>query len=419
MSTATTGLADGQPPGDLDVHEAISLARGLRPRLIAEQHETELRTRHSPELQAELVRLGFYHLMRPRTFGGYEFDVLSFLRVMRELAHGCASTAWSVCLSSGHNLQMASWWPEEVQREVFSLPCTSASLAVKPGGLLIRSGDGWRLTSKHGYASGSPYATHFIGHALVDNGTAKHMAVFLASRDQWSMEDDWGGMAGLRGSGSNSVRFENVTLKTPWVLDPASQLNMSVADGTPGLALHGNPLYAGRAMGFFALELANLVIGAVSGALDEYEQLLLTKGSNIAPMGSPRLEHYDYASYYGAAYARLRAAEAVADRGAEMFSECCEENAAGKKPFSHRDDLLIDILGREAVTMAWSVLSDIIMRTAGTTASRTGSRLDRIWRDMTMAWGHILSTQRDETARQFTYHNFNVGSKLGACVTCP
>ena len=43
----------------------------------------------------------------------------TFYRVMMSIARGCPSTGWMACLGSGHALQVASYWPEEAQAELF------------------------------------------------------------------------------------------------------------------------------------------------------------------------------------------------------------------------------------------------------------------------------------------------------------
>ena len=104
----------------------------------------------------------------------------------------------------------------------------------------------------------------------------------------------------------------------------------------------------------------------------------------------------------GVARARLHAAEAVLDNGAELFTECCQRGADGGRPFSQADDLMINMLAREALTAAWHVLSDTVMRASGSSALTADGRLARIWRDMTMAWGHANAILRNETSREYT-----------------
>jgi 3-hydroxy-9,10-secoandrosta-1,3,5(10)-triene-9,17-dione monooxygenase len=412
-------VAAGQQPAPAASHltadRVLATARSLRNRLIDEQAETETRTRHSPDLQELLVREGFYDLLRPRLHGGLECDVPHFLKVIRELARGCMSTAWSVCLAAGHTLQAASWWPLEAQREIFSGAYFSAPTTIAPSGVLTRDGTGWVLDGcDHRYASGAPYATHFIGHAMVTGHDDKrHVAVFMAPREQWSFLDDWGGTLGLRGSGSNTVRFERTRLPGYWVLDRRTLLDFDTSNGSPGLDLYGNPMYAGRAHGFFGLELATLAVGAVWAALDEYEQLLVTRKSSTPPFGI-RAENRDYATWFGAAHARMHAAEAVVDQGARLFMDYCRRGAEGGKPFSRAEDLLLHMLARQAVTTAWDVMQDTVTRTSGSSAFVGGNRLERIWRDMTMVWGHTNSILRDEVCRTYTEHYLRDRGACGA-----
>ncbi len=47
--------------------------------------------------------------VQPRRFGGYEFDVPTFYRVMMEMSRGCIETGWVVALTSGHPLLFANF----------------------------------------------------------------------------------------------------------------------------------------------------------------------------------------------------------------------------------------------------------------------------------------------------------------------
>lgn len=78
--------------------------------VLSEAEETQRNARHSEELHQRFLQAGFYHLTRPRTWGGYEFSLPDFLRVMREIARADMGTAWCLTLASGHNLQVASYW---------------------------------------------------------------------------------------------------------------------------------------------------------------------------------------------------------------------------------------------------------------------------------------------------------------------
>ena len=97
------------PPKDLTVAEALAVVADLAPQIREEAPETEARTFYSEDLHLAFMRAGLYNMLRPRTFGGYEFSIAAYLKVVREIARADMSTAWGFCLASAHVLWMASW----------------------------------------------------------------------------------------------------------------------------------------------------------------------------------------------------------------------------------------------------------------------------------------------------------------------
>lgn len=92
------------PESDLTPDDLVRRARELRPRMVELQADTEERTYYSPELHEAFQEAGLYRIYIPRRYGGHEFDVLTFVRVLIELARGCASTAWCFGLATAHAL---------------------------------------------------------------------------------------------------------------------------------------------------------------------------------------------------------------------------------------------------------------------------------------------------------------------------
>jgi len=50
------------------------------------------------------------------------------------------------------------------------------------------------------------------------------------------------------------------------------------------------------------------------------------------------------------------------------------------------------------------------MQTVGSSATTNGTRMERIWRDLTMSWGHVNTIFRDLMARDYARERFAVGS---------
>jgi len=51
-------------------------------------------------------------------------------------------------------------------------------------------------------------------------------------------------------------------------------------------------------------------------------------------------------------------------------------------------EVRMSLISREVVRLCWSVVSEILFPTAGTSAVRAGERLERIWRDMSTLHTH-------------------------------
>jgi 3-hydroxy-9,10-secoandrosta-1,3,5(10)-triene-9,17-dione monooxygenase len=221
------------PEPDLTPKEIIARAAALREYLRDEQEATEQRTYYSAQTHELFKQAGFYRILQPKRFGGYEFDIETFYRVVMELARGCPSTGWCFCLGAAHVLQVAALFPEEAQQEIFAANDGHFVAASRdlPAGTVTPSGDGYLVTGTWNYCSGAPHSTHFVARALLADaagrtgGDSPNVLVAVPRAD-WTMLDDWHGLLGLRGSGSHSIAVKDAqvpacawtppTTSAPW-----------------------------------------------------------------------------------------------------------------------------------------------------------------------------------------------------------
>jgi 3-hydroxy-9,10-secoandrosta-1,3,5(10)-triene-9,17-dione monooxygenase len=395
--------------------EAVARAEAIRPLLIEQQAETEARTYYSEEIHRALLDAGLYRLLVPRMFGGHELDFPTFLRVVIELASGDMSAAWCYTLAAGHALQVAALFEEEAQAAIFGEGDFRAPAVAAPAGQATRSEDGWELNSTHAYSSGIPYATHYLGQTFVagsgGDGRPPTILLFVAPRGTWTMLDDWGDTLGLKGSGSHSVRFDGARIPALFALENTWLVDTNVAGGTPGLRLHGNPMYAGRTLSFFQTELAAMMVGGLKGALAEYEAILMERKTQRPPI-VPRYQDPDYQRWFGLAMGQAAAAETMLLGGAEQYMALCRRIVAEDRPFTREDDLRLNIVAREALRLAWETMHGQIFKTAGSSAAKDGERLQRIYRDMSMDWGHFGTLAGDWAARELAREH--LGLQAGA-----
>jgi len=388
------------PEPDLTPQEMIDRAIALRPLLRETQAETERRTYIVDEVHRACIDAGFYRLYVPRRYGGYEFDPATYMRVVLELARGDVSGAWCIALAAAHALQVASWWPEQAQEAVFGdgdFRCASVAAPIGPA---TQRGDDWELNGKVAYCSGIPISTHYMGQALIagDNGKpSERMLLFVAGRDDFEILDDWGDLMGMKGTGSNAIVFDHARIPADWVIEDALMVDFDVSDGTPGLELHGNPMYGGRALCCFTMTLTAVAVGAAYQALDEYEEMLRSKLTPLPPM-VPRVTDETFQRWFGSALAKIQTAEAALYNAAEQHREACRRAFEDGIPYTYGEDMRIGCIAREAVIQAWEVVQSELFRTAGSSAATDGTRFERIFRDMAM-----LNSHRNTVLREWAF----------------
>jgi 3-hydroxy-9,10-secoandrosta-1,3,5(10)-triene-9,17-dione monooxygenase len=377
-----------QPPEpNLTPADVIARAEAIAPTLIARQAETEERTYYGPDVHEQFTEAGFYRILVPRRYGGYEFGVDTFLRVVQILARGCPSTAWMYCLGAVHAVLAGTVFQERAQEEIFGGGDFIAPASIMPSGTAQRALDGgWIVNGTWGYCSGSPYATHFIGHVLIldENGEmGEEPVMFIAPRDTWRRLDDWGQQLGLRGSGSHSITVENAHLPADFVLDTHMSM-YQVSDETPGVRLHNHPQYGGGTLSFMLFESATLALGIAEGALDAYEELMRTRTTSFPPIVA-RAEDPDFQRWYGEATGKLATAEAALYNAIQTWQDLCEQ---GPSAFTKEQEWRIGTICREVVRLSWTAVEQFIYPTAGSSAVRRGERIERVWRDLSMMKSH-------------------------------
>ena len=189
----------------------IARAIALRPMLRARQADCEALGRVPDDVNAELIRAGFYRTVQPRCFGGYEFDVPTFHRVMAEIARGCSETGWVLALTAGHPMILANF-PLQGQRELYGASGEfRCPAAFNPPGTAAPAPGGYRVTASWPSASGCDMGTHHLGSAIVTDADGKPTAKviqLILERSQYRIVDDWHVM-GMQGTGSKRVVVED------------------------------------------------------------------------------------------------------------------------------------------------------------------------------------------------------------------
>jgi len=388
------------PEPDLTSEQLVERATRLRPQLLACQEECE-RLRTLPEsTRRAFLEAGFYRILQPRRFGGYELGLDTFTRVMSEIARACPSSGWTLALTAGH-AHTVTRWPLDVQTELFGdrgdfrCPYVAAPpvpATPVPGGYVVSGA--WD------YGTGCDVATHFMGGVLARHGDGREPEplVCVFPRDDFSIVDNWDAL-GLRGTGSNRVVVEERFVPAERALPPSRLLQRARPP------IHPNSLYMGPIGPLLFMELVAVAVGVARGAVDEYDAILRRRTTTFPPV-VPRFEHHEYQRYFGEAFGLVELAEAGLQRAAREYTELCRRDVEEDVPFDDVADRRLLLYQQRAVRCAVDAV-DLVFRTAGTSAARPGERLQRYFRDMSTIRTHI-TMQYDRTAENYARLHFGL-----------
>jgi len=380
-----------QPEPGLTPEKLIQRARDMREMFRAQQDEADERGWYTDEVHETLKRGGFYRIVQPKMFGGYEFEPSTLIKVVIEIARGHPSSGWCYCLGSSHALIAASHFEEETQAEVFGPDGDfRAPHRAPPSGKFERVEGGYRVTGAWNYSSGAPICTHFMGGSVlpVDDGGPKLNRDFIVPRKDIEIIPDWGGdrSLGMRGSGSQTVKLTDVFIPDRRFCKSVLLTLPDWSDGTPGTRLHGNPMYLGIPGGLYHSTFTAIMTGTAYAAIDEFEEIMRKK----SVMGRPDvLKLHDPASQtaLGEALAMTHAAEALAIAVSSEYMALCRRWQETGEPITPKDTLRIWSIAQKGCYLACDAVQ-VLLRAASASASHKGQRMQRYFRDIQMYLVH-------------------------------
>ena len=192
-------------PADLVVR-----ARALIPVLAQRSLEQKQRRGILPETIAEMQAAGFFRVLQPRRWGGYEMDLGTFYDIEMALGEGDMSSGWTYGV-----LGVVSWFlgvmDDRAAQEVWGHDTTTLICSsTMPAGKATAVDGGFRLAGYWRYASGCEHCGWALlgGMVHVDN-TPPDWRFFLVPRRDYQTVDTWQ-VAGLQGTGSIDVILADV-----------------------------------------------------------------------------------------------------------------------------------------------------------------------------------------------------------------
>lgn len=243
----------------------LTEARAMIPALRARAAEAERLRRIPDETDRAFRQAGFYRVLQPARYGGFEARYGLHTELAAEIGRGCASSAWALCVTACHSW-IFGMFPAQAQNEVWGADpeaaIASSFLGVNPE--VEPSAGGYRLRGRWRFSSNVDRCQGLIVIAnIAQNGSAPRQKFFYLDRAQYAIEDTWH-VVGLAATGSNDV-----VVADAFVPEHRSMDVMATRDAqTPGAEHNSGDLYNMPLFAPFAHSLVGAALGAAQGALD-------------------------------------------------------------------------------------------------------------------------------------------------------
>lgn len=206
MATALRNLAENDlaaPSPD----KIVARAKAMIPALRARSRQAIADRKIPDETIAEMQEAGFFRILQPKRWGGYEMHPNVFYDVQKLLSEGCMSTGWVYGTVGGHPYELALFH-DAAQHEVWGKDdSVLVSSSYQPVGKVEIVEGGFKLSGRWGFSSGSEHCDWVLLGALVppaQAGGAPDMRTFLIPRADYEIDRTWD-VFGLQGTGSHDV----------------------------------------------------------------------------------------------------------------------------------------------------------------------------------------------------------------------
>lgn len=356
--------------------ELLSAANELVPTLRDRARVTEQQRRVSQQTMAEFRAAGFFRLMQPASFGGYEYGFSALLDLITALGRGCASSAWNCGIAVSHQWLIGGF-SLQAQQDVWSENSEAIACAsYAPTGHAQRTDEGqlidgrWRFVSN---VDNSDWAILGVDLPAAERHFPPEASFVLVPRAAWSVEDDWH-VAGQCGTGSKSIVIAQPTFVPAHRRLPVS---VAAAGSFPG----GIPFLSALPVCLVAP-----LLGTALGAIEQFIEHChsrVTRGA-LGGGGVHVSELYPVQSCVAEASALADAAQLLIQRDiAEVESAVANGRSLtlDERIRNRRDHAFAARLARQAV--------DLLFQAVGGEGLALDHPNQRMWRDANAIVRHI------------------------------
>ena len=263
----TQVLQSPKSNADADIAEELrQRARSLVP-ILREREKAAAAVRQVPaETIEDFTAAGFFKVLQPRRYGGYELPPAVYCDIARTLAEGCMSSAWVYGVVAVHNWQLALF-DEQAAKDVWGEDnSVRISSSYMPVGKVKRVEGGYRLSGHWAFSSGSAHCQWVILGGNVppaEEGGKPEPRNFLVPRPDYRIAPNWDVM-GLCATGSDDIIVEDAFVPEHRTIRELDMYELTC----PGHAVNTSALYRIPFAQLFNRTVSTTSLGSLKRALE-------------------------------------------------------------------------------------------------------------------------------------------------------
>jgi alkylation response protein AidB-like acyl-CoA dehydrogenase len=372
-------MLDKRHFGDERVEDLVATAKSMQPYLLEMAPKHEIARRLDADVIQKLLAADMFKVAVPRRWGGLCLSAHGMAQVAVELAKGCPSTGWVYCISNSASW-VASLAPDAVQEDVFADGVPIMCSAVNPPGTFTQVDGGYRVNGAFPYASGCFDSSWGMFALASKNAEGRFVPAgqFYAPMSDTTIKDTWF-VAGLKGTGSNTVVFTDAFVPKHRVVPPAPP-------GQPPGKKH-----VGEPSDYFALlpHLRSVMLGVLVGMAEAALELVSGATSKRGIVYTTYMRQTDshvVQREIGEAATMIHTARVLMDAANRLIDEAALagrtitylEQTRNKGETVFATDLLVKAV-------------DKLMYVSGSSGFSENTPLQRYWRDLNVAARHAAN----------------------------
>jgi 3-hydroxy-9,10-secoandrosta-1,3,5(10)-triene-9,17-dione monooxygenase len=318
-----------------------------------------------------LQETGFFKLLQPKPYGGFEADPVDFYTAVKLIAGACGSTGWVASILGVHPWHVALF-DAQAQEEVWSEDQdVRISSSYAPMGKATVVEGGYRLSGRWSFSSGCDHCTWVLlgGPAFAD-GKPVDFCSYLLPISDYSIVDVWD-TVGLRGTGSNDIVVDDVLVPQHRALSFVATSKCK----TPGQAVNPGPLYRLPYGSVHPTTITAPIIGMAQGA---YEAHVEHQGKRVRAAYAGEKSKED-------PFAKVRIAEAASEIDAawlQLTHNIGELYELAKRGERLPVDLRLRVRRDQVRGTERSITAiDRLFENSGGRAIQRSNPIQRFWRD--------------------------------------